>query len=339
MMTQHIKSPFTGGPASIKREWSATKGTFRRESFPFCHHYAVCQDTGKEFSTTELDRLNAEQVYNQYREKHAIPFPQEITAIREQYGLSAAKMSEVLDFGINSYRQYELGEIPSLANAKLIRLARSAQNFLGFAEEKKSSFSDKAYGKLMGRIQELRSNDRMEPLMRYIWNEHMEPNRYTGYVKPRLEKVANYILFFAKAANPLKTRMNKLLFYCDFLHFKRTGFSVSGCNYRAIQMGPVPSHFRELFGLLESEQYIHIEEEMFDHGGIGERFMPARAFEERWFSTEELQSMEDTLQAFEGVRTRQIIASSHEERAWLENQEQRSLISYLHYAYELKALD
>ncbi|RMG27658.1 MAG: DUF4065 domain-containing protein [Bacteroidetes bacterium] len=337
MIHQNIKSPFTGGRVHLIRRW--TRAQFRRESFEICAHAYLCADTGREFSTKETDAFNLQQLYNQYRAKHQIPFPAEIKAIREQYGLSSAKIAEVLDFGTNSYRQYEQGEIPSLANAKLIRLARDPQHFRSFVAEKKACFTPKAYEKLQKRIQELTQNNNLLPLVEYIWNHHTQPNEYTGYVKPSLEKVAHYIIFFATENKPLKTRMNKLLFYGDFLNFKRTGYSISGCNYRAIQMGPVPSHFRELFGLLESQGYIRIEDEIFEHGGVGERFYPAVPFDPSLFSPEELQSMKDTVTAFADTRTKQIIALSHEESAWKANQEQREIISYLAHAFELKALE
>ena len=48
--------------------------------------------------TTSQDELTERQVHNLYRAKHHIPFPEEIKNIRLQYGLSAAKMSEVLGF-------------------------------------------------------------------------------------------------------------------------------------------------------------------------------------------------------------------------------------------------
>ncbi|WP_394351640.1 type II toxin-antitoxin system antitoxin SocA domain-containing protein [Lunatibacter salilacus] len=38
--------------------------------------------------------------------------------------------------------------------------------------------------------------------------------------------------------------MNKLLFYADFLMFKRSCFSISGVRYKAIDMGPVPFNFQ-----------------------------------------------------------------------------------------------
>ncbi|MEM6346072.1 MAG: type II TA system antitoxin MqsA family protein [Bacteroidota bacterium] len=331
-----IKSPFTGGEAVLKKEW-ATRD-FRKESFEIWEHYYQCKDTGETFSTKELDQLNLQQVHNLYRALHHIPFPDEIRATREKYGLSAAKMSEVLDFGINSYRNYENGEIPSPANAKLIRLAQEPKQFARFVEEKESIFSPNAYRKVNAVLDKLLQKDRLDAVVQYLWNFHMEANEFTGFVKPTFEKVANYVLYFAQKANPLKTRLNKLLFYSDFLNFKESGFSISGCNYRAIPYGPVPSHFHELFGILEAQNYIRIEEELYDHGGVGERFQAAREFDASLFTESELKHMESVVASFEDTRTRQLIELSHQEDGWEQNHEQRELISYQQYAFHLKGI-
>ncbi len=69
------------------------------------------------------------QAYNQYRDKYNLPFPEEIKEIRAKYGVSATKMSEILGFGINSYRNYENGEVPNQSNANLIQLAKNPIQF------------------------------------------------------------------------------------------------------------------------------------------------------------------------------------------------------------------
>ncbi|MDX2245573.1 MAG: DUF4065 domain-containing protein [Bacteroidia bacterium] len=332
-----MKKPHIGGEWVLKRKLAASE-PFRKEVFEIWEHYYEHKDSGEEISTTELDEINIRQVYNLYREKHHIPFPEEIRQIREQYGLSAAKMSEVLDLGANSFRNYENGEIPSLANAKLIRLAKEPQNFLNFVREKKSLFSAPAFDKLTKRIETLMGKDRMDTVVEYIWNFHLEANEFTGYTRPDFRKVAHFVLFFAEKVRPLKTRMNKLMFYCDFLNFQRTGLSVSGCNYRAIPFGPVPSHFHELFGVLEAEKYISIEEEMFDHGGTGERFVAKETFDPSLFTPEERETMEQVVRIFEDIRTQKIIEMSHSEIGWVENQEKRELISYQKYAFKLNDL-
>ena len=324
------------GGKELRQNW--IEYTFREETFKVCEQYYVDEKTGEEYSTTKQDELVVQQAYNQYRVKHHIPFPDEIKAIRDQYGLSAAKMSEVLDLGTNSYRNYENGKIPSLANAKLIRLAKDPHNFLRFLEEKKEKFSANIYKKVLAQVHKLMEKDRMTAVVEYIWNFHMEANEFTGFVKPTFEKVAHFVLFFAEKVRPMKTRLNKLLFYGDFLNFRETGFAISGCNYRAIPYGPVPSHFHELFGILETENYIRIEQELSEQGNIGERFAAARPFDPTLFSEAELENMQKVVDTFEDVRTKQLIEFSHQEEGWEKSQEKRELINYQEYAFQLKAL-
>lgn len=55
------------------------------------------------------------------------------------------------------------------------------------------------------------------------------------------EKLLNSILYFSKNVNYFgKTKLYKLLFNVDFMHFKETGFSITGLNYFAWEKGPVP---------------------------------------------------------------------------------------------------
>ena len=50
------------------------KTTFRKEEFEYIHTGIIDED-GEYWTTTELDEANIFQVYNQYRAKHGIPFP------------------------------------------------------------------------------------------------------------------------------------------------------------------------------------------------------------------------------------------------------------------------
>ena len=91
-----MKSPFTGGDAALCHEKQSFE--FRKDNFEIVYHFYRCKDTNEEFTTTELDQLNMNQVYNLYRQKYAIPFPDEIKRVRELYGISALRMSKLLGF-------------------------------------------------------------------------------------------------------------------------------------------------------------------------------------------------------------------------------------------------
>ena len=64
-----------------------------------------------------------------------------IKAIRKKYGLPASKMSSILGFGINQWREYEQGGVPSKSNANLIYLASFPKNFMTLV---KISFLDES---------------------------------------------------------------------------------------------------------------------------------------------------------------------------------------------------
>jgi len=102
---------------------------FRKEPFEIIDHTWVDNENGEEFTTLVLDELNQAQLHNQYRSKYGIPFIDEIKMIRDQYGLSAAKMSEILGLGPNVYRNYENGEMPSITTGRLIQLVKDPVEF------------------------------------------------------------------------------------------------------------------------------------------------------------------------------------------------------------------
>jgi hypothetical protein len=72
-----MKSPLTGSKMELAKERRSM--SFRKETFEIIFHYYKCVDSGEQFTTTTLDDVNMNQVYNQYRDKFNIPFPDEIS--------------------------------------------------------------------------------------------------------------------------------------------------------------------------------------------------------------------------------------------------------------------
>lgn len=148
---QKIKSPLTGGDAFYQKEMRETE--YRGEKFVYEHHNILDLETNMEFTNTEIDEGNVQRVYSQYRAKHNIPSPKELTDLREFYGLSAAKMSEILGIGINQYRLYEDGVMPSEAIGKMLRSIQTPAVFLGYVEGCKNQMPEEEYNKLCQKIQ------------------------------------------------------------------------------------------------------------------------------------------------------------------------------------------
>ncbi len=334
-----MKSPLTGKEMTLNKERRSMN--FRKESFEIVFHLYKCEDSGEQFTTTSLDEINMNQVYNKYRDKFNIPFPDEIMSIREKYGLSAAKMSEILGFGINTYRQYEAGEIPSVANAKLIQMVVEPKIFIEMVELC-ATIEDKAKNKYIQKAQ-LLVEEKKRNLFNLNFKEYLMGNHladiYSGYRNPNFEKFTEMVVYFSEKLSPFKTKMNKLLFYADFLMFRQSCFSMSGVRYKAIDMGPVPNNFQSIFEYLANNDEIEIYTTAFPQGYTGEQFKAKmdRPFKADLFSEKELAVLDHVATVFKPTSTHDMIELSHLEEAWKNNVKDKSCISY-EYAFDLNQI-
>lgn len=320
-----MKSPVTGKEMQVRNE--VTSLVFRKEEFEVVTHYYECKDSGERFSDDRLDELSIVQVHNQYREKYGIPFPDEIRRIREGYGVSASKMSEILGLGANSYRLYEAGEVPSVAIGRLIMSIRNPATFIQQVTASAHFLSDKEIKKL---------TEAAETRNTQFIIEKIFPSKLNGYRQPDFAKIAGIIAFFQvlRKITLFKTKLNKLLFYADFNAYQLTGYSITGLEYRAIQFGPVPSHFQKMYVNLSEQGQISIDEQYFGNGAYGDEINTNTTFDQTLFSQEELKVLEFVAKRYGKLSTDDIVKLSHEETAWCDNAEQKALINY-RYAFEL----
>lgn len=334
-----MKSPITGKEMILSKEKRSMD--FRKETFEIVFHYYKCVDSGEQFTITPLDDLNINQIYNQYRDKFNILFPEEIKKIREKYGLSATKMGEILGFGANSYGKYKSGDMPSVSNARLIQMIDDPKKFIDMVElcdllDKKAKEKLIHKGKLL--IDERKQNIFKSNLKDYLLGNHLA-NIYSGYRNPNFEKLTEMVVYFAEKTQPFKTKMNKLLFYADFLMFKQSCYSISGIRYKAIDMGPTPHNFQSIFEFLANNNEVDIIDTLFSQGYNGYQFKAKkeRPFNANLFSEEELRVLEKISTVFKNTSTKDIIELSHLEEAWKRNKKNKSMISY-EYAFELSQI-
>jgi uncharacterized phage-associated protein/DNA-binding transcriptional regulator YiaG len=303
--------------------------TFRKEEFEIVSHYFIDEEDNYEYTTTEIDELNVQQLYNKYRAKHKLPFVDDIKAIRAKYAISASKMSEILGFGANGYRNYENGEIPSESNARLIQLIEDPSEFRKLLNLQKDTLKSEEYAKILKQVE--------SQMLLYSDSPHNNSrNIYNGFQRFDSERFANLVVFFSEKMRPFKTKLNKLLFYTDFCHFKKTGFSVSGAVYRAIQFGPVPNDYDALYQEVikkEKVECIVSEEGNF----VSEQYIPItnKTFDATLFSEQERETLNQIYLRFKMVNAKNIKDISHEETAWIENEKSKGLISF-DYAFDLK---
>jgi len=332
-----MNSPFNKKPMLLKHEEVEFK--FRKEPFKIWYHFYECTQTNERFTNEHLDTINMNQVYNQYREKYGIPFPEEIIAIREKYGVSAAKMSEILGLGANTYRLYESGEMPSVSNGRLIGSVDSPDAFINQVEASNHFLLEKEQQKLISiatKIKEKEPANLWDHLFEQkIFLEH-KPCADNGYKTPDLEKISQVIGFFSSRTDLFKTKLNKLLFYTDFLMYKKTACSMTGITYRAIPFGPVPVEYDKMYVKLCDDKEIEINTVYFSDGNYGEQIKSLKN-NKRTFSEAESEVLTTIADKLCDKNTKEIVDISHLESAWQENESEKLPISYQKYAFELKS--
>jgi len=334
-----MKSPITGKKMSLKKDKVSLN--YRKESFEIVYHCYVCKDTNEQFTTAEFDHINQVQVHNQYRSKYGIPFPNEIKNIRNQYGVSASKMSEILGFGANSYRLYESGEMPSVSNGRLIRTVAEPVSFIKQVQASAALLNEKETSKLIAAGEKAEKKHKKTLWDQLFLEQNLffeSPNEFTGYVIPNFDKIALVIDFYSQhCKNLYKTKLNKLLFYADFLSYKKSGTSITGLTYRAIPFGPVPADYDKVFLRLNDNGKIEINEIAYENGQYGEVIKAKKQEGDSTLKPEEMEVLNKVVQKFKKASSKNLVNISHKEKAWIENHEKREKISYQKYAFYLKA--
>jgi uncharacterized phage-associated protein len=129
------------------------------------------------------------------------------------------------------------------------------------------------------------------------------------------EKLINAVVYFASNTQHCgKVKLFKLLYLLDFAHFRETGRSVTGLDYRAWKMGPVPFELMQEWDELEADMARAINivpEKVIDF--IRERVVPKVAFDESLFTRRELRLMGELSRNFDSDLTKPLIGFTHEE--------------------------
>ncbi len=333
-----MKSPFTGIEMKLIKEKEILP--YRKDEFEIVYHSFECDQTKERFTNDDLDLININQVHNLYREKYGIPFPEEIKAIREKYEVSAKKMSEILGLGSNAYRLYESGEMPTVSNGRLILSIKEPEEFKKQIELSTHLLKENEILKLLRNVDKLIEDERD------VWKKiinvqcaYRTIDDHSGFKMLDYNKIGQVLSFFSKCEIDLyKTKVNKLLFYSDFLNYQRLGNSMLGITYRAIPFGPVPAEYEKIYRRLYDDFVIDVEQKQIDHN-YTELFKPFVSFNPDLFQANELKVLEDVAEKFKEKNTVEIVKISHLEKAWIENESSRDLISYKKYAFDLKAFE
>lgn len=325
-MKEVILSPFRNCEAHLKRVPDTME--FRGKTYHFLNHYYMCDESGEEFTDEATGEINFAQVYNQYREENNIPFVNEIVKLRADCQLSKADMGRLLGFGENQYYRYELGEVPSPSNGRLMRTLIDNREALICAIQE-SSIKDNNKEKALSALNKLTAKENED---RTIYNLLFPVKRsiYNGYAITNVNKVRQMILYFLGHMNVgYKTALNKLMFYADFLMYRDHCVGISGLSYSALPYGNVPNNFKVLYGIFDEVEEIDDERPY---------FKPLTVCDLSVFSENEVRVLEYVAEKMAKQASTALSETNHLEDAWLKYKHDTKLLVPFSEAFSLRAL-
>ena len=140
--------------------------------------------------------------------------------------------------------------------------------------------------------------------------------------RPKLNERAykSAVLFFIKYCNNKflhATKLNKLLYYLDFIYFRDHKKPVTGDVYIHQGYGPVPSRVDEILAGLRNEGAIDIEEVDYKDGELVKFILKnSKKLDESVFSPEQKMLLKQICDEFVSWSTEKIVAQTHLEAPW-----------------------
>jgi len=126
------------------------------------------------------------------------------------------------------------------------------------------------------------------------------------------DKMAAIVSYFAaNASNLYKTKLNKLLFYADFIHYYWHGSSISGSRYVHLPYGPVPDGYEDTLEALQHYGVVDISEQ-----NSAELISSGDNSAVNFLTPDEQKTLEWVTKAYGDMSASQLTELSHREKAY-----------------------
>lgn len=206
-------------------------------------HYQ-CLECGTQFSDPAFDPQAA--ALREYRRGRGMFQPEQIRALRLDYGLSQRELSQLLGFGGATLSRYENGALQDDAHDRLLRLACQPTNLLQIVAGDRAALSAGKRAELTAR---LRWEAERAALIGLIDREgtYGGPNPFNGQRLLDLRVLLNAVKVLCFRRDVSRIRLNRLLFYADFKHYQSHGQGITGLCYARLSSGAIPDQYEVIY--------------------------------------------------------------------------------------------
>jgi len=291
----------------------------RGEEIEVNSRIAVCPQCGEDLVDESLEATNLSVAYEAYRARHHLLSPSEISETRHKYGLSQRALAGLLGWGEITIHRYESGAIQDSAHETVLRLIREPTNMKRVLEENKTTLSAEVAARLEEKLDAMLANleaGEFSTLLERLCSTG-SPSEENGFREFDGEKLEESVLFFiARVEHAFKTKLNKLLWYADFLAYRTSSRSITGSAYVAATHGPVPKNYDLLLGEMARKGLVRVTEVEFPNGTCGELLKASREPNMSPFDGVEQACMDKVAREFRDCTASDLRRRSHAEKAY-----------------------
>ena len=289
-----------------------------------------CEECGEEFYDPNDGSDVLDVAYREYRNRHGMVQPEEIRAFRRRHALTQQELSQLLGWGGATISRYENGALQDKAHDKVLKLAMEPANLARLIQDNAAALEQdkrRLVLELLEKSQETPPTE-IKGFYEELFGSY-SPDEFSGFSRLHVDKVLNSILFFCLGEGVLKTKLNKLLFYADFSHFRDYATPITGARYVHLAFGPVLDNYEfYLATMIHEDNSLVVEERRF-HDYLGEGLTSTKSPNLRIFSTSEVKALSLIKEKFESYTASKISEMSHQERAFHETSE----LDFISYEY------
>lgn len=309
-------------PIELRVETLPVKG----EQTPYDADIAICPYCGEAIGDSRIEEGNLRRAYSAYCAAHGLMAPDEVKELRNSYGLSLREFSKFLGFGEQTIARYEAGAIPDDSHNTTLKLALTAEGAASLLSVRGSQLSERTVSAVRRFIEggaPLSGFAAAFAAHQWPTPEMVTPSGRNGFRSFSMERVAAVVCELASHCRDLyKTKLQKALFFADFLCFARTSRSMTGLAYAHADYGPVMDGRDRIVAELQDAGFVELTEK-----GWGEVVVPTRC-PEGVLSDEEVCLVDEIADFINTFETSSEISSfSHELDAW-KNTESGCSIEY-----------
>ena len=222
-------------------------GVFKGEDIEYKSHYLFCEESDSYFEDEIAITENDIVLKDAYREKMGLLKSKDIIEIRNRYEISQNDLCEILKWGKKTITRYEGHQIQDKAHDMILRkISEDPSWYIELLNESRASFAEDVYRKYSEKalaIYEKCEDYYLRKLISANCSNYARNPKYTGNTHLSFSKIADVIKYYASSeevTSLYKVKLMKMMWYADFISYKKRNHAITGLPYIALPMGAVP---------------------------------------------------------------------------------------------------